>query len=138
VSLQSQLVKTATKTPLVVFVREQADNDKVKQLEALDVEVVRLAKRDLKSILEQLGSRSIQSVLIEGGAEVSGSLLDEGLVNKVSFFIAPKIVGGSTAPSAVGGIGVERMSEAFQLENVEVSHHGDDIEVTGYPRAGKE
>ena len=134
----SQLATTARETPVLLFAREQAATENVGKLQEQGVEVVRGPKRDLKSILEQLGSRSIQSVLVEGGAEVSGSLVDAGLVNKVTFFIAPKIVGGSTAPSAVGGIGIERMSEAFQLENVEVSHHGDDIEVTGYPRSGKE
>ena len=57
-----------------------------------------------------------------------------GLVNKVTFFIAPKIVGGTDAPSAVGGKGVEMMSDALELENVTVTQRGKDIEVTGYPR----
>ena len=137
-STSSQLAKTARETPVLLFAREQATTENVSKLEEHGIEVVRTAKRDLNSILEQLGSRSIQSVLVEGGAEVSGSLIDARLVNKVTFFIAPKIVGGSTAPSAVGGAGIERMSQAYQLDDVEVTQHGVDIEVTGYPRPGKE
>ena len=137
-SPQSQLARTASENPVLLFARQQAPEDKINGLEKKGVEVVRAAKRDLKSILEELGSRSVQSVLVEGGAEVSGSLFDTGLVNKFTFFIAPKVVGGSSAPSAIGGLGVERMSEAMQLENVEVVHQGEDIEVTGYPRTIKE
>jgi diaminohydroxyphosphoribosylaminopyrimidine deaminase/5-amino-6-(5-phosphoribosylamino)uracil reductase len=79
-----------------------------------------------------MGRRSIQSVLVEGGASVAGSFIDARLINKVTFFIAPKIVGGN-APSAVGGSGVERMIDALELQRVEVIQHGRDLEVTGYP-----
>ena len=92
---------------------------------------------DLGAVLKELGSRSIQSVLVEGGATVAGEFVDAGLVNKVTFFIAPKIVGGTDAPSAVGGKGVEMMSDALELENVTVTQRGKDIEVTGYPRSNK-
>ena len=75
---------------------------------------------------------------MEGGSGVAGRFIDAGLVNKVKFFVAPKIVGGSEAPSAVGGVGVELMKDALQLEHVEITQRGNDIEVTGYPRSGKE
>jgi len=61
------------------------------------------------------------------------ALLDAGLVNKVTFFIAPMIVGGVNAPAAVAGIGADRIKNAIQLEDVEVVAHGRDIEITGYP-----
>lgn len=127
----SQLVQTADDSPVVVFAASDAVNEKL----PAKVEVVRDAAggRDLISVLNELGRRSIQSVLIEGGASVAGSFFDAGLVNKVSFFIAPKIVGGE-APSAVGGEGVANLSDAIQLENVEVIHHGADVEITGYPK----
>ena len=88
-------------------------------------------------MLHDLGSRSLQSVLVEGGSTVAGEFLDAGLVNKVTFFIAPKIIGGAEAPSAVGGRGVETMAEALELERVTVVQRGRDIEVTGYPRTSK-
>jgi len=76
----------------------------------------------------------LQSVLVEGGAKVAGEFFDAGLVNKITFFIAPKIIGGATAPSAIGGVGIERMSEALELEQISIVQRGKDIEVTGYPR----
>ena len=110
-SPDSQLAATATEAPVILF-----------------------GESDLGTVLKELGSRSIQSVLVEGGSTVAGAFMDAGLVNKVTFFIAPKIVGGTDAPTAVGGRGVEKMSEAFELENVRVTSRDKDIEVTGYPR----
>jgi diaminohydroxyphosphoribosylaminopyrimidine deaminase/5-amino-6-(5-phosphoribosylamino)uracil reductase len=75
----------------------------------------------------------LHSVLVEGGATVAGAFLDAGLVNKVTFFIAPRIIGGTAAPSAIGGAGVEKMSDALELERINVIQRGKDIEVTGYP-----
>ena len=89
---------------------------------------------DLRAVLKELADKSLQSVLVEGGATVAGAFLDAGLVNKVTFFIAPKIIGGAAAPSAIGGAGIERMSEALELERISIIQRGKDIEVTGYPR----
>lgn len=109
-SPDSQLATTASEAPVILF-----------------------GEPDLPAVLKELGSRSIQSVLVEGGATVAGEFMDAGLVNKVTFFIAPKIVGGTDAPSAIGGRGVEMMSNALELENVTITQRGKDIEVTGYP-----
>jgi diaminohydroxyphosphoribosylaminopyrimidine deaminase/5-amino-6-(5-phosphoribosylamino)uracil reductase len=103
-------------------------------LRAQGVEIVK--HRDLHAVLHELGSRSLQSVLVEGGSTIAGEFVDAGLVNKVTFFIAPKIIGSTDAPSAIGGNGVEAMSEALELERVTMLQRGNDIEVTGYPRKG--
>lgn len=89
---------------------------------------------ELTSILKELADRSLQSVLIEGGAGLAGKFVDAGLVNKVTFFIAPKLVGGTAAPSAIGGVGIEKMADALELERVSVVQRGKDLEITGYPR----
>ncbi len=89
--------------------------------------------RELAMILDELGRREIQSVLVEGGANVAGKFLDAGLVNKVSFFIAPKIIGGLDAPTAIGGLGVEKLA-GIELQDVKVTPRGQDVEFTGYPR----
>jgi diaminohydroxyphosphoribosylaminopyrimidine deaminase/5-amino-6-(5-phosphoribosylamino)uracil reductase len=138
VSSESQLVKTAHEAPTLVFAGRNADADKTKRLESQGVEVVRddangANGRDLLSVMGELAKRSEQSVLIEGGAGIAGKFLDAGFVNKVSFFIAPVIIGGREAPSAIGGTGTERIVDATQLEGVEIVHRGPDIEVTGYP-----
>jgi diaminohydroxyphosphoribosylaminopyrimidine deaminase / 5-amino-6-(5-phosphoribosylamino)uracil reductase len=131
-SPNSNLVKTAAEAPVVLVGRSEG-RDLSRGLIEKGVEILSLNPQDLGSLLTELGRRSIQSVLVEGGSTVAGSFIDAGLVNKVTFFIAPKIIGGNDAPSAIAGAGVERMSEAVQLERVEVIQRGSDIEVTGYP-----
>ncbi|MDQ2975966.1 MAG: bifunctional diaminohydroxyphosphoribosylaminopyrimidine deaminase/5-amino-6-(5-phosphoribosylamino)uracil reductase RibD [Acidobacteriota bacterium] len=136
VSPESQLVMTANGTPVVIFAAKSAEKSKVEALASRGVEVVRdqANGRDLLAILEELGHRSIQSVLVEGGAGIAGKFLDAGLVDKVSIFLAPVIIGGREAPNAVGGEGAETLTEALELQDMEVAQRGRDLEVTGYPR----
>jgi diaminohydroxyphosphoribosylaminopyrimidine deaminase / 5-amino-6-(5-phosphoribosylamino)uracil reductase len=127
-SPESKLATTTTEAPVLVFGR-LVNRD----LSDKGVEILSLDPSDLRSVLDELGRRSLQSVLVEGGASVAGAFIDAGLVNKVSVFIAPKIIGGTEAPNAVAGKGVELMAEALDLERVAVIQRGRDIEVTGYP-----
>ncbi|HEY0366293.1 MAG TPA: bifunctional diaminohydroxyphosphoribosylaminopyrimidine deaminase/5-amino-6-(5-phosphoribosylamino)uracil reductase RibD, partial [Pyrinomonadaceae bacterium] len=132
-SPESQLAATTSQAPVIVF--GDPESPGTAALRAQGVEIVK--HRELSAVLHELGSRSVQSVLVEGGSTIAGEFLDAGLVNKVTFFIAPKIIGGTDSPSAIGGKGVEAMSEALELERVSVVQRGKDIEVTGYPPTGK-
>jgi diaminohydroxyphosphoribosylaminopyrimidine deaminase/5-amino-6-(5-phosphoribosylamino)uracil reductase len=136
VSTNSQLLKSAIEWPVIIFAGESADASKSEVLKSRGVEVLRdpANGRNLRAVLEELGQRSMQSLLVEGGASVAGNFLDAGLVNKVSFFIAPMIIGGREAPMAVGGHGAETLQDALELQDVEITQRGPDIEVTGYPR----
>jgi diaminohydroxyphosphoribosylaminopyrimidine deaminase/5-amino-6-(5-phosphoribosylamino)uracil reductase len=87
---------------------------------------------DLKELLNILGEREVTSVLVEGGSSLFGSLFDRGLVDKVLAFISPIIIGGDGAKSAVGGNGVNTVSEAFRLNGVKIIEFGDDILLSGY------
>jgi diaminohydroxyphosphoribosylaminopyrimidine deaminase/5-amino-6-(5-phosphoribosylamino)uracil reductase len=140
ISPESQLVKTVNESPLLIFAGDSAPALKSEALESAGVEVIRDATngRDLATILKELGQRSLQSVLVEGGGTVAGNFLDACLVNKVSFFIAPLIIGGREAPTAVGGKGAETLADVLELQDVEISQRGRDIEVTGYPKSKDE
>lgn len=129
-SPDSQLAKTTSQAPVVVF----SGSDSF-ELRARGVDILNVARGNLRGLLKELASRSLQSVLVEGGGGVAGEFIDAGLVNKVTFFIAPKIIGGTAAPSAVGGKGVELLSEALDLERTTMVQRGKDIEITGYPRS---
>jgi diaminohydroxyphosphoribosylaminopyrimidine deaminase/5-amino-6-(5-phosphoribosylamino)uracil reductase len=135
ISTDSQLVRTANETPLLVFTRANSDDSALRALQSRGVDVVSdvAAGGQLINVFEELGRRSIQSVLVEGGAMLAGFLLDAGWANKVTFFIAPMIIGGQDAPSAVGGPGAEHIADALQLENVQVDLRGRDLEISGYP-----
>lgn len=86
---------------------------------------------DLAALLDELGRRGVNALLVEGGHRLHGSLFDAGLVDRVVAFVAPVIVGGAQAPGPVGGRGVERMSEAVRLTGVRVRRLGDDLVVEG-------
>ncbi len=131
--LDSQLARTANEAPVLMFT--SGTDDAATKLKQLNVEIVRSehGARDLSAVLAELGRREIQSVLVEGGGVLAGAFFDAGLVNKITFFIAPMIIGGQDAPSAVAGAGAERIADAFQLERVSVEQRGRDLEITGYP-----
>lgn len=134
-SPDSKLAQTASEIPLIIFAAAAAADDRAAALRARDAEIVRESRgsRDLRAVLEELHRRSLQSVLVEGGARVAGMFLDAGLVDKVSFFVAPLIIGGSDARAAVAGAGATRIADATRLRDVEITQHGSDVEITGYP-----
>ena len=130
----SILATTAIDTPTVLFTNS-SDTEKISELTGLGVEVVKTENngRDLAFVLNVLKERELQSVLVEGGSEIAGSFIDANLVDKVTFLIAPIVVGGHKAPVAVGGKGASSIDETLRLQDVTTAKHGDDIEITGYP-----
>ena len=92
---------------------------------------------DLEKLLKALGKREVTSVLVEGGGRLFGSLFDCGLVDRVIAFIAPVIIGGEGAITAVGGEGADRMVDSLRLERVKVERFGEDLMVSGYVSAQK-
>jgi diaminohydroxyphosphoribosylaminopyrimidine deaminase/5-amino-6-(5-phosphoribosylamino)uracil reductase len=89
----------------------------------------------LKPLLEDLGARNVVNLMVEGGGTLSGSLFDDGLVDKVYVFIAPVIIGGAAASSPVAGLGIERMDQAWKIRNAASRVVGADWLVVGYPAA---
>jgi len=110
---------------------------KEEDLRELGVEVWRLpgddTRVDLWELLVRIGKEDLDSLLVEGGGETAAAFLEAGFVDKVSLFIAPIIIGGRDAIPAVGGGGVERVSEALELKDVETAELGRDLLITGYP-----
>jgi diaminohydroxyphosphoribosylaminopyrimidine deaminase/5-amino-6-(5-phosphoribosylamino)uracil reductase len=133
----SKLAQTARDVPVIIYASGRADAAREAALTSCGVEVVRQQDngRDLQELMKELARRSIQSVLVEGGAAVAGALLDAKLVDKISFFIAPLIIGGCDAPAAIGGIGAERIRDAVNLRDLEITPRGRDLEITGYPNS---
>ena len=93
---------------------------------------------DLEKLLKALGEREITSVLVEGGGILLGSLFDCGLVDKVTAFIAPIIIGGKEAKTAVSGEGVGKVVDSLRLERIRVEKFGEDLMVSGYVATKRE
>lgn len=89
---------------------------------------------DIKSLLKELARREITSVLIEGGGEVIASALKARVVDKIYFFIAPKIVGGREAKTSVEGEGIGRIARAIGVKDMTSRNIGGDILIEGYVR----
>ncbi|MGI9036253.1 MAG: bifunctional diaminohydroxyphosphoribosylaminopyrimidine deaminase/5-amino-6-(5-phosphoribosylamino)uracil reductase RibD [Pyrinomonadaceae bacterium] len=132
IPLDSTLVKTAKETPTLV-VSNSNDEAKIEKLIKNGVEVVREDARNLKAVLAQLRKRDLQSVLVEGGSNVAGAFFDAKLVDKLTFIVAPIVIGGDNAPVVIGGQGANSLENAMRLRDLEVIKHGDDFEFTGYP-----
>ena len=75
------------------------------------------------------------NILVEGGSRLLGTLFDLRAIDEVHIFIAPKLAGGSIAPSPVAGLGIDRMSAALRLADISVEELEGDIYVHGRVRA---
>ncbi len=91
---------------------------------------------DLTKLVELLGSRGLHNVMVEAGAELAGAFVDNGLIDKVAAFIAPKIIGDNGAPGPFSGTGASSLENALTLENVTHTVIDGDILVEGYVSKG--
>lgn len=82
---------------------------------------------NLSALMQRLGQAEIDSVLLEGGAELNWSMLEAGLVQKVQVYLAPKLLGGLTARSPIGGQGVPEPGRGWWLENSVIHPIGEDF-----------
>jgi diaminohydroxyphosphoribosylaminopyrimidine deaminase/5-amino-6-(5-phosphoribosylamino)uracil reductase len=118
----------------------QTDPEKIAPYEAKGVRVLQLGDKriSLPHLLDRLGSEKITSLFVEGGGQVNGSFIKEGLVDQVIIYFAPKIIGGTESPSPIGGQGFLKMSEVMSLEFRSVERLGPDIKVVAIPSQGGE
>ena len=120
----------------IVATTDKADKDKILKLQAQDVDVIVVDKDkndkvDIEKLLDILGQQNICSILVEGGATLSGSFVAKKLVDKVYFFIAPKIIGGKEAKTPVSGTGILNLQEALTLKDIKIEKLEEDILIIG-------
>jgi len=83
----------------------------------------------LAALVERLGKRDVQGVLLEGGPTIAWSAFAEDVVDEVVAYLAPKVLGGEAAPGALGGTGVDAIDAARELAIREVERIGEDLKV---------
>jgi diaminohydroxyphosphoribosylaminopyrimidine deaminase/5-amino-6-(5-phosphoribosylamino)uracil reductase len=117
------------------LVGETALDERVAALRSAGAEVIRLPIADKRvdpaAALDEIAQRGGIRVLLEGGGELTAAFFERKLVDRVLAFVAPKLVGGQTAPTPLGGLGVDPMSRAVALSHVETRAFGDDLLVEG-------
>jgi diaminohydroxyphosphoribosylaminopyrimidine deaminase/5-amino-6-(5-phosphoribosylamino)uracil reductase len=115
----------------VLVYTESRDVARAAELAAAGAEVVRLPAVTPRAVVEDLGRRGVQSVLVEGGGEVAASFFAEEIWDRVVAFVAASLIGGAAAPSPLAGAGVGRLAERGRLAAVTVRRLGDDVEIAG-------
>jgi diaminohydroxyphosphoribosylaminopyrimidine deaminase/5-amino-6-(5-phosphoribosylamino)uracil reductase len=136
--LPSHVVSDAHPDWTTIVVSESADAERVARLADHVSVLVAPATRgsiDLVWTLEKLGNQGVTHLLVEGGGEVNASFLGAGLAQRIAFIIAPKILGGRTAVTAVEGEGVPSLSDAVTLRDVEWRPLGADFLLTARVRS---
>ncbi|MEX2114386.1 MAG: bifunctional diaminohydroxyphosphoribosylaminopyrimidine deaminase/5-amino-6-(5-phosphoribosylamino)uracil reductase RibD [Pirellulales bacterium] len=130
----SQLARTARDAPVIVAVSAASKTNDRERLTAAGCEVLVCpgtthAER-LEWLLDELGRRRFTNVLVEGGGQLLGSLLNLGQIDEVHAFIAPKLIGGQGA-SPTAGSGLDLMANAIQLREPIIERSGSDAYVHG-------
>jgi diaminohydroxyphosphoribosylaminopyrimidine deaminase/5-amino-6-(5-phosphoribosylamino)uracil reductase len=122
--------------PVLIATASVSQTERLR-LEKSGAEVICLPAKDdrvdLPALLRHLGQHQVTSLLVEGGGILLGSFFEQQLVDKVTAFIAPIILGGMTAPTAVAGNGYPSIAHAPRLREVSFNRLGEDIVVEGYP-----
>lgn len=136
IPLDAKVLQNQDQAQTLIATTHAADSKKIDWLTEKGIEVLITESVDdrvgLKDLMEKLGQKEIDSILLEGGATLNFSALQAGIVNKVQAYLAPIIIGGKEAKSPVEGPGVEHLSEAFQIQEMSVQSIGEDILIEGY------
>jgi diaminohydroxyphosphoribosylaminopyrimidine deaminase/5-amino-6-(5-phosphoribosylamino)uracil reductase len=132
--LKSQVFEEPGK--ILLAVSKALDSKKVDAFKEAGAEVIGFEAKndiiDLNELMEVLGKKKITSIMVEGGSILFGSLFDSDLIDKVLVCIAPLIIGGDGAKSAIAGNGAETIAKALRLHNVTTNLVGADILLNGY------
>ena len=128
--LDSQIVITSKDIPTIIAT-SCADEEKQWPYINKNCKIITVPKKggyiDLNELMIKLGGEKIDSILLEGGGALNWSALEAGIVNKVQTYVAPKILGGATSKTPVGGIGADCPENAFFLTNSTITILGRDI-----------
>src|SRR5579883_2141804 len=132
------LVQTARSTPTIIAGTERMHQTRRDALEAHGCEVLILPEDSgrvcVDALLAEMGRRRFTNVLVEGGSGVLGAFFDAAAIDEFHVFIAPRLVGGALATSAIGGNGVQHMTEALQVSEWKHEEIDGDLYVHGRRR----
>lgn len=136
IPLECNIVQTAYKYRTIIATLQSNTCIKASMLKQMGAEVITVKERnarvDLNDLMIKLGEMGIDSILIEGGGTLAFSAFSQGIVDKVIYYIAPKIFGGTNAKTSVAGNGFGTLDESVKLKNITTKMIDDDICITAY------
>src|SRR4051794_3943852 len=136
--LDSQLVRGAAEVPLTVVVSRAAPRLAADALEVAGAEVLVATGANeperVRTALAQLGNAGLTSILLEGGPHLAGAFLDAGEVDEIRLFVAPVVLGGSSARDPLEGEGAERIASAVRALSLECSRVAEDVLISARMR----
>lgn len=136
IPVESNIVQTADKYRTIIATLQSDTCIKAEMLKQMGAEVITIkekdARVDLNSLMEKLGEMGIDSILLEGGGTLAFSAFNQGIIDKVIYYIAPKIFGGVNAKTSVEGNGFDKISESVRLKNITADMVDNDICITAY------
>ncbi len=132
ISHSSKIIKENKNGKTVIATTNQKTKEKFKE----KVEIWKVKKRkdgqaDLPQLLKKAGENQITSLLVEGGRGVFTSFLKERLVDKIYYFLSPKILGKGL--TSFGDLGIKEISESITLRDCEIKRFKNDLLIIGYP-----
>jgi diaminohydroxyphosphoribosylaminopyrimidine deaminase / 5-amino-6-(5-phosphoribosylamino)uracil reductase len=130
----SKLVRGVAEVPLIVVCSRAASRTSMQSLENAGVDVIVATGANeaarVADALDDLGQRDIQSMLLEGGPHLAGAFLEANEIDEARMFVAPLLLGGTKAKTAVEGIGLETVAGAPRPIAVETERLEDDVLIT--------
>ncbi len=136
IPLEGKLLRTAKTTPVLIYAGKTAvegDPQRAAQVRATGAEVLAYegssGRPDLRLLLHRLSGDGVQQVLVEGGPHVAASFLQEGLVDEICVYIAPKLLG--SAGTACLDQPLANLAHEMGLHHVQIKPFGGDVRIRG-------
>lgn len=123
----------------IIASTKSAPKRRIQKLRAAGSKIIVVGEKevDLHRLLEKLRSLGVRKLLLEGGSTLNWGMLKEGLVDEVRVAVSPRIVGGATAKTLVGGAGFGEVQKGVGLDLKKVTKVGKNLLLTYRVKGGK-
>ena len=138
ISPSARILQLDSNSDTILVTGDRVPANKRRAVEKKGVRLIKLPSHkegiEMQPLMERLGKMGITSLLVEGGSRVIASAFSSGIVDKVLFFYAPKILGGDDGIPICRGPGPELMKDCIRIKNIRVQRFDDDVLIEGYIR----
>lgn len=135
IPLQAKVI-TNQEAKTIIATTELASDAKINVLKEQGIDVliipIKNSRVDLEQLMIELGKLGIDGILLEGGSTLNFSALEASIVDKVQFYIAPKLLGGQTSKTPIEGNGISSLADVIKVEEMSVQIIGEDVLIEGY------